>query len=315
VKRVLVDADAFLCLRKLSLRSGKSLLDLICGSPARSSPLLLTDYIARRELNSISTEVDRLKQDGAVAVHAVGARDTTFRMLKVEVDIGEAEALAWALRQTADDRPVFVSNDGPARRAGKQHRVPCTDVMGLVVLCVESGVLTYEQAAEALEVWSDKAQELCGRRTLTDLNRPIAAVFIAPTTCECPRLSDCATRRRPAFGSAYCRRSGPPPILRSPRVPQPWGGSGAVRPCTTVRDCLRGRSETFDFLHARAWSRTVIPPLRRMAFKRSRVRLPSAAPRLQAGARMAEWSRSCDHRSRSCSRVQPLRSARFLARS
>ncbi len=55
-----------------------------------------------------------------------------------------------------------------------------------------------------------------------------------------------------------------------------WCGSGAVGRCATVRDGMWGRSGALGFLNTWARWRAVAHPMHRMAFKRSRVRLPSA---------------------------------------
>jgi predicted nucleic acid-binding protein len=161
VKRVLLDADAFLCLRSLDL------LRRICASALRDEPLIMTEYIARKELSSVATLVQSMVDSGCLKIVLVSASKHTetgrlWKELRTErIDKGESEALAWVLPMKAATRPVFVSREVAARRVAKERHVPSTDVFGFVVALVEAGWLTRPEAETALQIWDDKRQELC----------------------------------------------------------------------------------------------------------------------------------------------------------
>lgn len=152
--RLLLDADAFLCLRKLSV------LDLLRGS--EEVDLIATEFIARHELSPLQADVKALEKEGRLRVEAVTVRTPahqTFRQLRKEgVDKGEAEAIAWAMCLAPDRRPLFVSNDAAARRCAERNGVPVVDVMGLAVEIVEGGVLSLAEVRERLAPWEDSRQ-------------------------------------------------------------------------------------------------------------------------------------------------------------
>jgi predicted nucleic acid-binding protein len=127
--------------------------------------LVVTEYAARHELNSIATEIEALEGKGAVTVKAVERRDPVFRgLIKAGVHKGEAEAMAWGLSQGKALRPLFVSRDEGAIHAARARGLPATDVMGLIVEAIVSGAMSQEQARSALVVWGDPEQELCRPR-------------------------------------------------------------------------------------------------------------------------------------------------------
>jgi predicted nucleic acid-binding protein len=145
----LIDTDAFLWLRKLGVPGKNSILDKLAES------------IARHELNLIQEEIKQLEDRGQVRVEAIFANTpeySTFKALRRDVHKGEAEAIAWALH--SDPRPLFVSGDGQAIKAALKRSVPATDVMGFIVECVETGAISREFAASALEQWSDHEQRI-----------------------------------------------------------------------------------------------------------------------------------------------------------
>jgi predicted nucleic acid-binding protein len=158
----LIDADAFLHLRSLRLAGGRPLLALVTQAlpTGDSEPVVLTEYIARHELSTITPEIDALVLARVIRIEAITMATPayrTYRDLKREVHKGEAEALAWAVHQ--NPKPLFVSCDRGALDAAARHRVPRTDLMGFIVECVQSGLVTRELAADALTPWNDPEQE------------------------------------------------------------------------------------------------------------------------------------------------------------
>ena len=140
-----------------------SILDLLAAMAIGSGiPIVLTEFVARRELNSIQSEIDGLENKRALEIKAIARRDQMFRELtKRGVHKGEAEAIAWILSERRDSRPLFVSRDEGAVRAARANKVAATDVMGLVVEATVSGVISIEQARGALAVWDDRSQQQC----------------------------------------------------------------------------------------------------------------------------------------------------------
>lgn len=157
MRDILLDADAFRILH------GLKLLDEVLIALRPDRRLVMTGYVARHELSLLGREVERFEKAQTVRIEDV-RRDSDagrrYRVFQREADKGEAEAIAWALDAGPQARPLFVSRDAGARRFAKEHGVPETDVMGLVVEAVLTGRLTRERAAEALAVWDDRDQQL-----------------------------------------------------------------------------------------------------------------------------------------------------------
>ena len=135
--RLLLDADACLCLRKISLLSALAEHPLI--------ELISTRYVARRELNSIQAEIHDLEKQGLMVVEEIQARTPAWRKFvdfyKSGVDKGEAELIAWATIQPQADQPFFVSLDKKARWFALKQKVGAGDVMDLAVLLVKEKAL------------------------------------------------------------------------------------------------------------------------------------------------------------------------------
>lgn len=152
------DADAFRCLH------GLKLLDALIGALAPTTRIVLTEYVARWELNLLAQKVQGFEQRGALSVERVlkgTPAAKRYRELQREADKGEAEAIAWALDQPRETRALFVTRDGGARKLAETYRVPVTDVMGVVVEACEAGTLDRKMAFGALAVWDEADQELC----------------------------------------------------------------------------------------------------------------------------------------------------------
>ncbi len=161
----LLDADAFIALRSLSL------LKTMCGSASLPRPLGMTQYVARHELSTLAFEIGALEQSGILKVHPVLARSEQGqnwkRLLREGVDKGEAESIAWAMGQDRSGRPLFVSVEPRARQAAEREGVPNGDLMDLVVDLVERGIVDRESARGATGIWEDRRQQLGRPRDFT----------------------------------------------------------------------------------------------------------------------------------------------------
>jgi hypothetical protein len=145
---LLIDSDAFLCVR------GLSLLTMLVG---RSTPFSMADYARRHELSSIDLELSALEARHVLTVRVVLARTpehATFRRLtKTGTHKGEAEAIAWAISNAPD--AVFVSHDAGARRTAAAERIFAVDVLGLAVLLVANHGFPEVEVREKLAPWED----------------------------------------------------------------------------------------------------------------------------------------------------------------
>src|SRR5580700_8334932 len=116
---VLLDADAFLAVRKLSV------LEAMITSGSRNVRMRMTQYAARHELSTIDRELRALEAQGRLSVHGVERRsdaDHLYRQLVRDgVDKGEAEAVGWAVHFGSEEI-VFVSVDHRARDVASRHR-------------------------------------------------------------------------------------------------------------------------------------------------------------------------------------------------
>ncbi|HEU4409319.1 MAG TPA: hypothetical protein VFS43_28935 [Polyangiaceae bacterium] len=165
MRAILLDADAFRCLH------GLKLLDVVLEALASRTPVVVTEYVARHELSLLGLQVTRLEAAGVLSVRQVlkgtpaGQRFREFQRAaargELAADKGEAEAVAWALDEPWEGRALFVTRDDGAQKFARGHRVPVTDVMGVVVEACEVGGLAREVAASALAGWDDPEQQLC----------------------------------------------------------------------------------------------------------------------------------------------------------
>jgi predicted nucleic acid-binding protein len=150
VRDVLFDADAFLCIRKLSfLRS----------LAARKGSWLMTGYIARHELSTVAAEVDAFCQTERLRIHEIPAKDARYRELRQQGhDKGEAEAIAWATQLPRDQRPLFISLDKRARDGAEENGIPAGDILDLMVEAVECGEVSIGEVRDKASIWDDKRQ-------------------------------------------------------------------------------------------------------------------------------------------------------------
>lgn len=157
MKRYLIDADAFLHLRKLGL------LDLYFAGPG-VLPVILAGRVAEYELSSIAQFVTGLRAAGRVEVEHVRAASEAMQRFKAlrqqGADRGEAEAIAWAMGLPVAERPLFISVDRKARQFADQNGVPAADLMDLMVDWVERGLVRREDVEQALLPWEDKTRQL-----------------------------------------------------------------------------------------------------------------------------------------------------------
>ena len=158
MRGILLDADAFRCLRELGL------LEPLARSFSKSSYVACTEYVARMELSAVARDVTGLEQAGHLQVHPVKRGTPEFERYRVlcrQGDKGEAEAIAWALEKRLADRPVFVTRDNGATRLARQQGVPVTDVLGLTLLAVLVAAVTEVDASTALQPWEVERTGRC----------------------------------------------------------------------------------------------------------------------------------------------------------
>lgn len=153
--RLLLDSDAFLCLRQISLLS-----KILAASEVE---LLMAEYAARYELNSLHDEIVALNASGRLDIVAVKRRttaDSEYRRLRrAGVDKGEAEAIAWARHANETTEIVFVTLDKRARGAASDAGLSSLDVFGVGVLLVDRDILTRSQLETHAQPWEDRRNQ------------------------------------------------------------------------------------------------------------------------------------------------------------
>ena len=163
MREILFDADAFLCVRGLSLLTA---LDV------PGCTWVMTGLVARKELRTILAEVAAFESSKRLRVEQIPSRGTpaadAFKDLcRQGYHQGEAEAVAWAMQLERGQRPLFISNDREARGLAKAKKIPVGDVMDLIIEAIDGNLLTVEQATAITAVWSDKRQGQCKPRDFT----------------------------------------------------------------------------------------------------------------------------------------------------
>lgn len=157
MSKYLIDSDAWLALRKLSI------LDLMIGSETLTRPLLMCEYAARHELSSIAGELSNLECRTHLRVCSVqdkAKKQDIRRLIKEGTDKGEAEAVVWSLAQDKDCRPCFVSVDRGARQIARAKGLVAGDIFDLIVDLLGKGVLGVAEVQVKLLVWEDRRQQL-----------------------------------------------------------------------------------------------------------------------------------------------------------
>lgn len=157
MSKYLIDSDAWLALRKLSI------LELMICADALPRPLLLCEYAARHELSSISGELSTLELQAHLCVcgvHEKAKKQQIRSLIKEGTDKGEAEAVVWSLGQERGYRPCFVSVDRGARRIARAKGLTAGDILDLIVDLLHECVLNIAEVELKLLVWGDRRQQL-----------------------------------------------------------------------------------------------------------------------------------------------------------
>lgn len=157
---ILLDADALINFRTLSIGSSSVLAVLMQRAKEHGRRVYLTQYVAEHDLSDLQEEIAFLTGRGLLQIETLLFSDSDYRRLRDQVDKGEAEAIAWSLKRDRKDRPLFVARDTEALRCARREKVPATDLMGLLVEFVESGFLRKDEARAATEPWNDPGQQL-----------------------------------------------------------------------------------------------------------------------------------------------------------
>lgn len=167
--RYLIDADALLCMRSLQL------IPVLRVSEKFPRPVVVTEYVARRELFTIDREIRALEAEGVVQIEPVLRKNADFRRLLSEgADKGEAEAIAWALSLPRGERPLSVSLDVEARKYADSNGVPADDLMGFLADLIDIGVLSLAEAVSHTEPWQDQKQQRGRPRDFTTFDETLA---------------------------------------------------------------------------------------------------------------------------------------------
>jgi predicted nucleic acid-binding protein len=154
VTPVVLDADAFLCLRALGL------LEPVLRSPSAPKPtVVLLGYVANNELHDVTDLVRALEDTGALSIERVLARSPESRAVRHlrqrhRIHKGEAEAIAWLISRP-EERIPFVSCDGGARRAAVKEKLQAWTVVDLACCWVELGLASSELCDNAFQAWVD----------------------------------------------------------------------------------------------------------------------------------------------------------------
>jgi hypothetical protein len=157
-----------------------SFLRLLRQADVSVVSFVMTEYVARHELHDVEADVTALVSEKRLRIEPVSSRKTDpegrrFREYKGEgMDKGEATSLAWVMGLDTN-RPLFISNDGPARSAFARHGAPVGDVMDLIVEAVTSGAVSHEAAREVASAsWDDRPNNRCRPGDYTDFDRTFA---------------------------------------------------------------------------------------------------------------------------------------------
>lgn len=175
MRPVLLDADAFICIRAMSF------LRLLRAAPVDQTPMFMTEYVAHHELSVVRSDVDEIANEHRLQIQSVSRRKQDdegqrFRLYRSEgMDKGESESLAWAIGLNAADRPLFISNDGGAIAGFGHHGVPAGRVIDLIVEAVESGAVDRDAARTvASAAWDDRPDNQCRPSDYTDFDETYA---------------------------------------------------------------------------------------------------------------------------------------------
>ncbi len=121
--------------------------------------MYLTQYVAKHELSILQDEITSLTSADLLEIRTLPSSDRIYSELRRKGK-GEAEAIAWSLTLGPSARPLFVARDARALQRASAYHVPATDLMGLLVELIESGLITKEEARSAVDPWNDPGQQL-----------------------------------------------------------------------------------------------------------------------------------------------------------
>jgi predicted nucleic acid-binding protein len=161
VTRYVLDADAWLILRGLEC-GGSKLIDVLLNARPPTPPALVTEFVARHELNSIQPEIVAAAKSGKMELRYVRAADPKFKQLRQSgVHKGEAETIAWLVSLRREERRglLYVARDQGAVNCAKAEGLEVTDIFGVVVDLLALGDLAEDEVAITLSVWNDKTQQ------------------------------------------------------------------------------------------------------------------------------------------------------------
>lgn len=170
MSKYLIDSDAWLALRKLSV------LKLMIDAEALPRPLLMCEYAARHELSSISGELSVFEHESHLNVFGVGerAKKSQIRsLIKEGTDKGEAEAIVWSLEQDKACRPCFISVDRRARQIAREKGLTAGDLFDLIVDLLDEHVLDCAEVQLKVLVWEDRRQQLGRPSDFTDFRETL----------------------------------------------------------------------------------------------------------------------------------------------
>jgi predicted nucleic acid-binding protein len=148
--KVIIDADAFLVLRRLGL------LRVLLEAPHVEG--LMLQRAARYELSDIQSEVQELEGAGLLRVEALKAGTAQFQRYKSltgrGVDKGEAEAIAWA--GSLGEPALFVTQDKRARTEAAAGGVVAIEAVDVVALTLHEQLVEEQTLREACGGWDDR---------------------------------------------------------------------------------------------------------------------------------------------------------------
>ena len=160
MRPLLLDADAFRCLRDLGLL--RPLLEGFAPPPG----VHLTEYIARHELTQRQADVASRESAALLSGHPLGegaSAQVRYRQFQKDrlADKGECEGIAWALDAPPAGRPVFITRDRGATLFARSQGVPVTDVLGLAVEALRRNLTDRETLRSSLARWDDPQIQIC----------------------------------------------------------------------------------------------------------------------------------------------------------
>jgi hypothetical protein len=105
LRAFLLDADAFINLRTLSVGTDSLLAILLRRARQQERPVYLTERVAEHELSDLQEEIASYKSEGLIEIEKVPSSDATYVKLRREINKGEAEAIAWSVKREQRARP------------------------------------------------------------------------------------------------------------------------------------------------------------------------------------------------------------------